>query len=57
MADGPVYIPKIYDGRNKTFWMANYEGWRMNNGAQLQETVPNPAVLTGDFSGETYAHI
>ncbi|HEY1901472.1 MAG TPA: carboxypeptidase-like regulatory domain-containing protein [Terracidiphilus sp.] len=57
VADGPVKLPKIYDGRNRTFWMANYEGWRMNNGSQLSETVPNPAVLTGDFSAETYAPI
>ena len=35
VASGPVYIPKIYNGRNKTFWMANYEGWRMNNGARV----------------------
>ena len=57
VASGPVFIPKLYDGRNRSFWMANYEGWRMNNGAQLQESVPNPAVLTGDFSAETYAPI
>ena len=54
VADGPVYIPKLYDGRNKTFFMANYEGWRINNGGLATETVPNPAVLTGDFSSETY---
>lgn len=54
VADGPVMFPKIYDGRNKTFWMANYEGWRMNNGAVIGSRVPNPAVLTGDFSAETY---
>ena len=54
VANGPVYIPKLYNGRNRTFWMANYEGWRMNNGSQLKETVPNPATLTGDFSAETY---
>ena len=53
--DGPVYIPKLYDGRNKSFWMANYEGWRINNGGIADETVPNPATLTGDFSAETYA--
>ena len=47
---GPVYIPKVYDGRNKTFFLANYEGWRIINGARVSETVPNPAVLTGDFS-------
>ncbi len=54
VADGPVYLPKLYDGRNRTFWMANYEGWRMNNGTQLRETVPNPATLQGNFSAETY---
>lgn len=57
VANGPVWIPKLYDGRNRSFWMANYEGWRMNNGAQLQESVPNPAVLTGDFSHESYSPI
>jgi len=51
---GPVYIPKLYDGRNKTFFMANYEGWRMNNGARLVESVPTPAELSGDFSQTTY---
>src|SRR5579859_813821 len=40
VASGPVYIPKIYNGRNKTFWMANYEGWRMNNGARVENVVP-----------------
>jgi hypothetical protein len=57
VANGPVFIPKLYDGRNRSFWMANYEGWRMNNGTQLQETMPNPNVLTGNFSAETYAPV
>ncbi|MGB8261445.1 MAG: TonB-dependent receptor [Terracidiphilus sp.] len=51
---GPVYIPKVYDGRNKSFFMANYEGWRINNGGIAYETVPNPAVLQGNFDAETY---
>jgi hypothetical protein len=54
VAGGPVYIPKVYDGRNKSFWMANYEGWRITNGVQEQTTMPNPAILTGDFSAEQY---
>jgi hypothetical protein len=54
VADGPVYIPKLYDGRNKSFWMANYEGWRINNGGIVDESVPNPSILSGDFSAETY---
>ena len=51
---GPIYIPKLYDGRNKSFFMANYEGWRITNGARQVTQMPNPAILTGDFSAETY---
>jgi outer membrane receptor protein involved in Fe transport len=48
---GPIYIPKVYDGRNKTFFLVNYEGWRIRNGIN-QDTfnVPDPAWLQGDFS-------
>jgi hypothetical protein len=49
---GPIYIPKVYDGRNKTFFLVNYEGWRIRNGInQNTFNAPNPAQLTGDFSG------
>jgi len=54
VATGPVWIPKIYNGRDKTFFMANYEGWRINNGGVASWALPNPATLTGDFSNETY---
>jgi hypothetical protein len=54
VVDGPVWIPKIYNGRDKTFFMANYEGWRMNNGTSVKEVVPTPAELSGDFSAVTY---
>jgi hypothetical protein len=54
VAGGPVYIPKLYDGRNKSFWLANYEGWRITNGYRQVTSMPNPAILTGDFSNETY---
>jgi hypothetical protein len=48
---GPIYIPKVYDGRNKTFFMVNYEGWRIRNGFdQSNFTVPDVAQLNGDFS-------
>ncbi len=52
VAGGPVYIPKLYDGRNKTFWLANYEGWRITSGGTIRDSVPNPPVLMGDFSNE-----
>ena len=54
VAGGPIYIPKVYDGRNKSFFLANYEGWRITNGARQSTMMPNPAILTGDFSAETY---
>lgn len=48
---GPIYIPKVYDGRNKTFFMVNYEGWRIRNGFnQATFRVPSTAELGGDFS-------
>ena len=47
---GPVYIPKLYDGRNKTFWLANYEGWRVQQGVQQFANVLDPANLQGDFT-------
>ena len=52
MADGPVVIPKLYNGRNKTFFLLSYEGYRFPStvGASLY-TVPTPAMLKGDFSG------
>ena len=49
---GPVYIPKVYDGRNKTFWLVNYEGWRIRNGTNLFFSAPDAAELQGNFSGE-----
>jgi len=55
VAGGPIFIPHVYDGRNKSFFMANYEGWRITNGSRQVTTMPNPAILTGDFSAETYA--
>jgi hypothetical protein len=48
---GPVYIPHVYDGRNKTFWLANYEGWRIINGTTYSGVVPTAAELGGNFSG------
>ncbi len=50
VASGPVYLPKVYNGRNKTFWLANYEGWRIRKGSILQGIVPDPVQLSGDFS-------
>ncbi len=48
---GPVRIPKLYDGRNRTFFFVAYEGFRNrlgSNGTIL--TVPTPEMYQGDFS-------
>ncbi|MEW6128014.1 MAG: TonB-dependent receptor [Acidobacteriota bacterium] len=48
---GPIWIPKVYQGRNKTFFMYGYEAIRearpRNNGTP---TVPTEAMKRGDFS-------
>ena len=48
--NGPVWIPKLYDGRNKTFFLVNYEGWRIRNGASAFYNVPDSAQLSGNFA-------
>ena len=50
-AAGPVYIPKLYDGRNKTFFFVSYEGFRNRVGANDTFLfVPTPEMYTGNFS-------
>ena len=48
---GPVYLPKVYDGRNRTFWFANYQGTRIRKGLTRLFTVPTAAMRVGDFTG------
>jgi Carboxypeptidase regulatory-like domain len=48
---GPVWIPKVYHGKNKTFFFFSYEGFRNRNGANgFATTVPTPEMYQGDFS-------
>jgi hypothetical protein len=48
---GPLWLSKLYDGRNKTFWMYTYEGIH-DSAIETPSTgsVPTPAELQGDFS-------
>jgi hypothetical protein len=48
---GPVWIPKLYNGHNKTFFFYNWEQFREKT--QLffgSDTVPNSSYLNGNFS-------
>ena len=47
---GPVYIPKLYDGRNRTFFMFDYERYRENTPRPFTLSVPAPEFAGGDFS-------
>jgi hypothetical protein len=48
---GPVLIPKLYDGRDRTFWFFGYQGTRLRNlGSTSSAFVPTGAELNGDFS-------
>ena len=49
VAGGPVFVPKAYDGRNKTFWLVNYEGARIRRGIDRFGNVPTPDMLAGRF--------
>ncbi len=50
-AGGPVFIPKLYDGRNKTFWYWTWNGYRQNNGGGVGiASVPTAKMKQGDFS-------
>ena len=54
---GPVVIPKIYDGRNKTFFIAEYQGFRQVLGTTQVFAVPTAAERAGidttTFPGDT----
>ena len=47
---GPVQIPKLFDGKNRLFFMSNYEGFRLRNQSQIVYSTAPAAMRTGDFS-------
>jgi hypothetical protein len=49
---GPVYVPKVYNGKNKSFFFLTYEGWRYRKPAQSFARYPTSAELNGDFSAD-----
>jgi carboxypeptidase family protein len=47
---GPIIFPKLYNGRNKSFFFGAYEGYREGTPTPLSLSVPQPEFLQGDFS-------
>ena len=50
---GPVVIPRLYHGRDRTFFFATYEGLRYPQSRLIQNLVPTTRMKQGDFSQET----
>ncbi len=50
-AGGPVVIPKIYNGRNRTFFFAAWEPQYRRDRLDQYALVPTDAMRGGDFSG------
>jgi hypothetical protein len=47
---GPVQIPKLFNGKDKLFFMANYEGFRLRQQTQTVYTTAPQSMRNGDFS-------
>ena len=47
---GPVIIPRLFNGKDKLFFFADYEGKRQNQSQTYISTIPTAAFRAGDFS-------
>lgn len=54
-AGGPVILPHVYHGKNKTFWFFAFERYSLAQSSSLLTKVPTTAMRQGDFSGLTNA--
>ncbi len=52
---GPLMLPKIYNGKDKTFFFGTYEGLRLPSQQVLTESVPSLALRSGDLSAYSKA--
>jgi Carboxypeptidase regulatory-like domain len=48
---GPVWLPKLFDGRDKLFFMTNFEGYRDRKTLRGIYTVPTAEMRRGNFAG------
>jgi hypothetical protein len=50
-AGGPVVIPHLYNGKDKTFFFGTYEGFRLPSQQTYQADVPSTLMKQGNFTG------
>jgi hypothetical protein len=48
--DGPVWIPHVYNGKNRTFFLFAWENYKFQQGGVQTSTVPTAQERTGNFS-------
>jgi hypothetical protein len=48
---GPIFIPKIYNGKNRSFFFVAFERFSLRQASSQLVTVPTLAMRNGDFSG------
>src|SRR6185369_17807122 len=53
---GPVVLPHLYDGHNKTFFFVDYDRYKQLSATTATGTVPTAQQLTGDFSDTRLAN-
>jgi hypothetical protein len=51
-AGGPIRIPHLYNGHDKTFFFFDYEGYRFRTGGSSAISVPNAAFQSGNFAAD-----
>ena len=47
---GPIFIPKLYDGRDSSFFFFAFEGFRLSQSTNVNSQQPTLAERSGDFS-------
>jgi len=47
---GPVWIPKLYNGKDKTFFFFSYERYKEDQALTFTDTLPNAMYRAGNFS-------
>lgn len=50
LASGPIYLPKIYNGKNRTFFMVGWSRHHEDYNQSVFASVPTQDQLNGDFS-------